>query len=93
MIAKSGSNGVVGIATIGRRLLLALALLAAVTVTAAGLATPSPSDAAKKSKKSSVIKVMTRNVDLGADLSGAINAPNADAFFAANGGILRQVDG
>lgn len=93
MIAKSGSNEVVGIATIGRRLLLALALLAAVTVTAAGLATPSPSDAAKKSKKSSVIKVMTRNVYLGADLAGAINAPNADAFFAANGGILRQVDG
>jgi hypothetical protein len=38
-----------------------------------------------------VVKVMTRNVYLGADLAPAIGAPNLPAFVEATGGVLRQV--
>lgn len=37
------------------------------------------------------IRVMTRNIYLGADLTPAFAAPDAAGFVSANGGILRQV--
>jgi endonuclease/exonuclease/phosphatase (EEP) superfamily protein YafD len=37
------------------------------------------------------VKVMTRNLYLGADLSPALAATNPADFFTANGGVLRQV--
>ncbi|HVY78280.1 MAG TPA: endonuclease/exonuclease/phosphatase family protein [Solirubrobacterales bacterium] len=37
------------------------------------------------------VRVMTRNLYLGADLSPAIGAPSLEAFVAANGQILREV--
>ena len=42
-------------------------------------------------KKNDRVRVMTRNVYLGADLSPGLSATNPDEFFAANGAILRQV--
>lgn len=94
MFAESGSTKVIEGTTGRRKVLLALALLAAAAMTAIGLmAAPASSEAAKKPKKSSIIKVMTRNVYLGADLGDAIAAPSTEAFLRANGAILRQVDG
>jgi hypothetical protein len=37
------------------------------------------------------VRVMTRNVYLGADLTPAIGAPDLPSFVAAVGGVLRQV--
>ena len=48
-------------------------------------------DAAKK-PDSVKVKVMTRNIFLGADLSDALNSNNAEQFIKANGAILREVD-
>jgi hypothetical protein len=45
-----------------------------------------------KHKKAVPVKVMTRNIFLGADLGPALNATSAQEFIAANGGILREVD-
>jgi endonuclease/exonuclease/phosphatase family metal-dependent hydrolase len=42
-------------------------------------------------KRSDRIRVMTRNLLLGADLGPAIASTTPAQFFAANGGILRQV--
>jgi Endonuclease/Exonuclease/phosphatase family len=42
-------------------------------------------------KKSDRVEVMTRNIYLGADLGPALAATTPQQFFAANGGILRQV--
>ncbi|MGH2982427.1 MAG: endonuclease/exonuclease/phosphatase family protein [Solirubrobacterales bacterium] len=42
-------------------------------------------------KKSDKVRVMTRNVYLGADLGPGLAATTPAEFFAANGGILRQV--
>jgi endonuclease/exonuclease/phosphatase family metal-dependent hydrolase len=56
----------------------------------ATLALPLAADA--KSKKSINVKVMTRNLFLGADLGPAINADGIGEFLEANGGILREVD-
>jgi endonuclease/exonuclease/phosphatase family metal-dependent hydrolase len=47
---------------------------------------------AKKKQKTVPVKVMTRNIFLGADLSPALNAGSAQEFIAANGAILREVD-
>jgi endonuclease/exonuclease/phosphatase family metal-dependent hydrolase len=38
------------------------------------------------------VKVMTRNIYLGADLGPAIQSTSTEGFIEANGGILRQVD-
>lgn len=65
-----------------------MALLALVGL----LAAPVAADAAKKRGKGTKVKVMTRNVFLGADLGPAISAPDGGAFIAANGQILRDVD-
>jgi hypothetical protein len=64
-----------------------LALTALIATTAfAGAA-----EAAKK-PETVPVKVMTRNIFLGADLSPALNAKNFNQFTAANGEILREVD-
>jgi endonuclease/exonuclease/phosphatase family metal-dependent hydrolase len=47
---------------------------------------------AKPKKKKVAVKVMTRNIFLGADLTPGIEAPDPAAFFEANGEILREVD-
>jgi endonuclease/exonuclease/phosphatase family metal-dependent hydrolase len=63
-------------------------LAALVALTA--LATAPDADA--KSKKSVKVKVMTRNIFLGADLSPALNAGSFPEFTAANDAILDEVD-
>ncbi|HSI80129.1 MAG TPA: endonuclease/exonuclease/phosphatase family protein [Solirubrobacterales bacterium] len=71
---------------------LTVAILAVLAL-AGMLAAPVAADAAKKrAGKGTKVKVMTRNLFLGADLGPAISAPNTAAFAAANGGILRDVD-
>jgi Endonuclease/Exonuclease/phosphatase family len=62
---------------------VALALVASLFV---------PMAAQAKSKKSINVKVMTRNLFLGADLGPAIEADGIGEFLEANGGILREVD-
>jgi endonuclease/exonuclease/phosphatase family metal-dependent hydrolase len=61
--------------------LLALALLVAGHAAARPKAEPQPTD----------VKVMTRNIYLGADLGPAIEAKSVAAFTAAAGEILREV--
>ncbi len=46
----------------------------------------------KKKKRPNTVKVMTRNLYLGADLSPAINSSGAADFINKNGQILRDVD-
>ena len=50
---------------------------------------PAAADAGKKSVN---VKVMTRNLFLGADLGPALRAENTNEFVEANGEILREVD-
>ncbi len=47
---------------------------------------------AKKKKPTVPVKVMTRNIFLGADLGPALNATSFNEFTAANGAILAEVD-
>lgn len=47
---------------------------------------------AKRAPKGTNVKVMSRNLYLGADLGPAIQSTSTAGFLAANGGILRQVD-
>jgi endonuclease/exonuclease/phosphatase family metal-dependent hydrolase len=68
--------------------LLGAALLAALVLVVAGSATAKPKKAAPQPTE---VKVMTRNVYLGADLTSAIEAKGVSAFVAATGEILRQV--
>ena len=70
-------------------LTLALLLVGALTVT---LLAAHPADAKRKHKKPNTVKVMTRNLYLGADLSPAINATSTNDFINKNGQILRDVD-
>ena len=70
-----------------RWLRIAVAVLAAVLV--AG--TFGAAAAQAKGKKSDRVRVMTRNVYLGADLGPGLAATTPQQFFEANGGILRQV--
>jgi endonuclease/exonuclease/phosphatase family metal-dependent hydrolase len=67
-----------------------------VTLTALALAgialTTAPGAEAKTKKKGQVVKVMTRNLFLGGDLSPALNADNPSEFIPANGAILNEVD-
>jgi endonuclease/exonuclease/phosphatase family metal-dependent hydrolase len=82
------------LAPLGRNrivLVLALALVGALTMSA--LAAHSADAKRKhKPKKPNTVKVMTRNVYLGADLTPAINATSTDDFIDKNGQILRDVD-
>jgi Endonuclease/Exonuclease/phosphatase family len=66
------------------RALAALLALALACVAFAGVA--------EAKVKGSLVKVMTRNLYLGADLTPAINSKSTSEFIEANGGILRQVD-
>jgi endonuclease/exonuclease/phosphatase family metal-dependent hydrolase len=62
-------------------------------VAVAAMALPAGAFAAQHHKaKPAKVKVMTRNVYLGADLSPAINAVSGTAFIDANGQIVRDVD-
>jgi endonuclease/exonuclease/phosphatase family metal-dependent hydrolase len=90
----SGSFSVGSRATGSRISLLIIAGLLAATFLAASGVVPQDAQSAPKAKKkpTSVVKVMTRNVYLGASLTEAINAPTSEAFFEANGEILRSVD-
>ena len=72
-----------------RRAFAVAALTAAVAIT--GLAAV-PGAEAKQKAKGVQVKVMTRNLFLGADLGPALNADTFNEFTAANGAILREVD-
>jgi hypothetical protein len=74
----------------GRRRAWVITALASL-VAVAGLAAV-PGAEAKKKPKSVPVKVMTRNLFLGADLSPALNSTSAQDFVHANGEILREVD-
>jgi len=74
-----------------RRRAFGVAALAAV-VALTGLAAVPGAEAKKKPKKAVPVKVMTRNLFLGADLGPALNATDAADFIEANGAILREVD-
>jgi endonuclease/exonuclease/phosphatase family metal-dependent hydrolase len=81
-----------------RRLLPALALAAAAAALLLALlgqraeaAKPQPKPAPSKAAKGSELKVMTRNIYLGADLTPAITAKTREEFVAATGEILREV--
>jgi endonuclease/exonuclease/phosphatase family metal-dependent hydrolase len=67
----------------------AIALAAAAVTALAGLAGPSLASA--KPKKPATVKVMTRNLYLGADLIPAIAAPTPAAAMEAAGDIYRSV--
>jgi endonuclease/exonuclease/phosphatase family metal-dependent hydrolase len=51
-----------------------------------------PAGAVAKGQSPPKVKVMTRNLYLGADLSPAINATGTNEFIDANGQIVRDVD-
>jgi endonuclease/exonuclease/phosphatase family metal-dependent hydrolase len=76
-------------ATAWQRLVPAAVLALAAAIVAALLV---PSGVLAGKDKGKVVKVMTRNVYLGADLTPALNAANAEQFSEANGKILRDVD-
>jgi hypothetical protein len=73
--------------TVARRMPIALALVAALVL----CLLPSSALAQGHDKKSDPVRVMTRNIYLGADLGPGLAAPGPIQFFAANGEILRQV--
>jgi len=68
----------------------ALAIVVGAAVAATAFAVPAGADA-KPKKKGQVVKVMTRNVFLGADLGPGLAAGSIPEFIEANGGILREV--
>jgi Endonuclease/Exonuclease/phosphatase family len=74
----------------GRLARAAIALMAGVL--ALTLLAPAADAAKGKGKKNVNIKVMTRNLYLGADLGPALAAGTPAGFVSANGEILRQVD-
>ena len=67
-----------------------MAMLTLVVFAGAALTTAPGADA-KPKKKGQVVKVMTRNVFLGADLGPGLDAGTIGEFVQANGGILREV--
>ena len=86
------SNSMGRLAPAGRSrviIALALALIGALAFTAMAA---HPAEAGKKKKKPNTVKVMTRNLYLGADLGPAINSSGAADFISKNGQILRDVD-
>lgn len=82
-------------------LALLLALAACLTAFAAGAQAKSKSHghgskhhskATKKGNKGTAVRVMTRNLYLGADLTPAIASKSTSEFIEANGEIVRQVE-
>jgi endonuclease/exonuclease/phosphatase family metal-dependent hydrolase len=67
------------------------AIRAATLLAAASLSVLVPATAAAKQGGGEEVRVMTRNLYLGADLTPAIEAQNREAFIEANGKILRDV--
>lgn len=72
---------------------LVLALVAALAISLAPAAHAGGKGHGGKGhhKKSDKVRVMTRNIYLGADLGPGLAATTPEEFFTANGGILRQV--
>jgi endonuclease/exonuclease/phosphatase family metal-dependent hydrolase len=68
-----------------RRVLVALLAVAALFAAFA-------SAAEAKTTKGTPVRVMTRNLYLGADLTPAIQSTSTESFIEANGGIVRQVE-
>ena len=79
------------IGVLARPRALVVAGLAALVALTALVAAPG-AHAKPKKAKTVPVKVMTRNIFLGADLSPALNANSFPAFTAANGAILREVE-
>ncbi len=77
--------------TVARRLPIALALVAALVLCLLPSVALANGGGHGHHKKSDKVRVMTRNIYLGADLGPGLAAPSPPAFFAANGEILRQV--
>jgi hypothetical protein len=68
-------------------------VIALAATAAAVLAAPIVSEAAaQKRGKATNVRVLTRNIFLGADLGPAVQADSARQFVRANGAILREVD-
>src|SRR5262245_2157570 len=80
------------ICVLARPRALVVAGLAALVALTALVTAPGADAKPKKKAKSVPVKVMTRNIFLGADLGPALNATSAQGFIAANGAILREVD-
>jgi endonuclease/exonuclease/phosphatase family metal-dependent hydrolase len=73
-----------------RRVVLSILAAAIACLAFAGPAMAKP---AKQHKpKGTAVKVMTRNLYLGADLTPAITSTSTASFIEANGGIVRQVE-
>jgi hypothetical protein len=72
------------------RAVLVTALAALIALTA--LVAAPAADAKPKKKKAVPVKVMTRNLFLGADLRPALDATSCEGFTSAAGAILREVD-
>lgn len=70
------------------RALVVAALASVIALTGMAAA----AEAKPKKTKAVPVKVMTRNIYLGADLSPALNANTFKEFTAANGDILEEVD-
>ncbi len=70
---------------------LCAAMLAAAFAFVALVGAPG-AEAKPKKPKAVPVKVMTRNIFLGADLGPGLNATSFPEFVAANGTILREVD-
>ncbi|MGE5409290.1 MAG: endonuclease/exonuclease/phosphatase family protein [Syntrophothermus sp.] len=66
------------------------ALCCVCLVALTGIAQAKP--AKHQNNKGTAVRVMTRNLYLGADLSPAINSTSTSAFIEANGGIVRAVE-
>ena len=79
------------IGVLARPRALVVAGLAALVALTALVAAPG-ADAKAKKAKTVPVKVMTRNIFLGADLGPALNANSFQVFTAANGAILREVE-
>ena len=71
-----------------RRALLALSALALASLALGGFAAAKPHGKAK----GTTVRVMTRNLYLGADLTPAIESKSTSEFIEANGAIVRQVE-
>jgi endonuclease/exonuclease/phosphatase family metal-dependent hydrolase len=72
------------------RVVLSILAAALACLACTGLAQAKP---AKQHKpKGTTVKVMTRNLYLGADLTPAITSTSTPDFIEANGGIVRQVE-